>query len=84
MRGAARARILHPIVGTQYVVVSSAVPGAHIRVYDAANKEIGDGSGTVIWLKRKITGTDVLTVIQQVGECTSKTGYRVSARNPTD
>jgi hypothetical protein len=77
-------RILHPIVGTQFVVVSSSVPGARIRVYDDANKEIGDGSGTVIWLTRKLTGTDVLTVVQQVGACTSKTGYRVSVRNPMD
>jgi hypothetical protein len=74
-------RILHPIVGSTFVVVSSAVPGARIRVYDATNKEIGDGSGTVIMLTRPITGTDVLTVVQQVGECTSKTGYRVSVRN---
>jgi hypothetical protein len=77
-------RILHPIVGTNYVVVAQSVPGARIRVYDAANIEIGDGSGTIIVLSRVITGTDTLTVVQQVGECTSKTGYRVSVRNPTN
>ncbi len=75
-------RIQHPIVGNNYVVVSESVPGARIRVYDAMDKEIGDGSGTVIVLSRALTGADVLTVLQQVGDCTSMTGYRVSVRNP--
>jgi hypothetical protein len=75
-------KIAHPIVGNNYVVVIDAVPGARIRVYDAANIEIGDGSGTVIILTRALTGADTITVVQQIGECTSKTGYRVSARNP--
>ena len=75
-------RIQHPIVGTKYVVVTQSVPGARIRVYDASGKEIGDGSGTVIVLTRALTGADVITVVQQVGECTSKMGYRVSVRNP--
>ena len=75
-------RIQHPIVGNNYVVVTQSVPGARIRVYDAADREIGDGSGTIIILTRVLTGADVLTVVQQVGDCTSKTGYRVSVRNP--
>ncbi len=74
-------RILHPIVGTNYVVVSQSVPGARIRIYDAGGIEIGDGSGTVIVLRRTITNTDTLTVVQQVGKCTSKNGYRVSVRS---
>lgn len=74
-------RIEHPVVGATYVIVSSAVPGARIRVYDDAGKEIGDGSGTVIWLSRAITGTDTITVVQQLGDCTSKQGFLVSVRN---
>ena len=74
--------IEHPIVGRDWVVVTSAVPGARIRVYDDADDELGDSSGTIIMLKRAITGVDILTVTQQVGECTSSTGYRVSVRNP--
>ncbi len=74
-------RILHPIVGTNYVIVSQSVPGARIKIYDGAGAEIGDGSGTVIVLRRAITNTDTLTVVQQVGECTSKNGYRVSVRS---
>ncbi|NBA89002.1 hypothetical protein GVN16_24715 [Emticicia sp. CRIBPO] len=73
--------IQHPLVGNDFVVVSSAVPGARIMVYDASGKEIGDGSGTIVKLSRKITGNDVITVVQQVGECTSSKGYRVSVRN---
>ena len=79
-------RIDHPIVGTNYVVVTNWVPGARIRVYvfDGTNNvEIGDGSGTVIVLSRNLTGTDILTVVQQVGKCTSRQGYRVSVRNPS-
>lgn len=74
--------IEHPIVGRDWVVVTSAVPGARIRVYDDTGDELGDSSGTIIMLKRAITGVDILTVTQQVGECTSSTGYRVSVRNP--
>lgn len=75
-------RIGHPIVGRNWVVVTSAVPGARIRVYDDSGDELGDSSGTIIMLKRAITGVDILTVTQQVGECNSGTGYRVSVRNP--
>jgi hypothetical protein len=75
-------RISHPIVGNNYVVVTQSVPGARIRVYDAGGVELGDGSGTIIVLTRPLTGADTITVVQQIGECTSKTGYRVSARNP--
>lgn len=75
-------RIQHPIVGNNFVVVAQSVPGARIRVYDGIGKEIGDGSGTVIMLSRAITGADTLVIVQQLGECTSKTGYKVSVRNP--
>lgn len=74
-------RIEHPLVGRDFVIVSQAVPGATVRVYDDTGDELGDGSGIVIKLKRVLTGTDILTVVQQVGECTSSTGYRVSVRN---
>ncbi len=76
-------RIRHPLVGDNFVVVTESVPGARIRVYDDSGDELGDGSGTVIMLKRAITGADTITVVQQVGKCTSSTGYRVSARNPS-
>ncbi len=71
-----------PLVGDNYVVVSAAVPGARIRVYDSSNTELGDGSGTVIILRRALTGADTVTVTQQVGDCRGRTGYRVSVHNP--
>ena len=74
-------RIRHPLVGDNYVVVTESVPGARIRVYDGSGNELGDGSGTVIMLNRAITGADTITAVQQLGECTSSTGYRVSVRN---
>jgi len=73
-------RIFTPIAGNNFVVVWQAIPGARIHVYDAASIEIGDGSGDIIWLSRALTASDVLTVVQQVGECTSKAGYRISVR----
>jgi hypothetical protein len=75
-------RIRHPIAGTNYVIVTQFVPGARVRVYDDTGDELGDGSGTVIMLKRTLTGADILTVVQEIGECTSSQGYRVSVRNP--
>ncbi len=74
-------RIRHPIVGNNYVVVDVSVPGARIHVYDDTGVELGDGSGTVIMLRRALTGTDILMVVQQLGQCTSSTGYRVNVRN---
>ena len=74
-------RIFTPIAGTNFVTVWQAIPGARIHVFDASNTEIGDGSGSVIVLSRNLVIGDVLTVIQQVGECTSKTGYRIAVRS---
>ncbi|MCP3059811.1 hypothetical protein LXT21_13585 [Myxococcus sp. K38C18041901] len=73
-------RIQPPLPGTNFVAVTSAIPGARIRVRDASNKEIGDGSGNVILLSRVLVPRDLLTVVQQVGECTSAKGYRIGVR----
>jgi hypothetical protein len=73
-------RIRLPQAGATFVVITESATGARIRVYDAAGIEIGDGAGTVILLSRTITAADTLTVVQQLGECTSGTGYRVSVR----
>ena len=74
-------RIQHPTVGTHYVIVAESIwRDSSLR---RRRQKIGDGSGTVVVLTRAITGTDTLTVVQQVGDCTSETGlYRVSVRNP--
>jgi hypothetical protein len=70
-------RIGQPWVGATFVAVLESVPGARVRIYDAGNIEIGDGSGTVIVLSRAVVAGDVLTAIQQIGECTSRGGYQV-------
>lgn len=75
-------KVGHPLVGQTFVIVTESIPGARVRVYDATDDELGDGSGTVIQLKRAITGADTLTVVQQVGDCMGKRGYLVSVRNP--
>jgi hypothetical protein len=69
--------IQQPFVGQQAVTVLQAVPGARIRVFDQRLDEIGDGSGGQILLSRRLQPGDVLTVLQQVGECTSSRGYQV-------
>ena len=73
--------IQHPIAGSNYIVVSNAVPGARILVYDSSGKEIGDGSGTIIILSRPISANDTLTIVQQVGDCISRKAYSINVRN---
>ena len=70
-------RIGQPWVGATFVAVLEAVPGARVRIYDAGTVEIGDGSGTVIVLSRAVVAGDVLTAVQQIGECQSRSGYQV-------
>jgi hypothetical protein len=71
--------IQQPFVGQNSVTVTSAVPGARILVFDGALNEIGDGSGSLIRLSRAVVPGDILTVLQQVGKCTSSTAYQVRA-----
>jgi hypothetical protein len=72
-------QIERPIRGATFVIVSRSVPGARIMVYDSRRNEIGDGSGTVIMLNRAIIGSETLTVVQRVGQCTSRFAYVVRA-----
>ncbi|MBP1850277.1 hypothetical protein [Rhizobium halophytocola] len=68
--------IATPLVGQNFVTVTSAAAGARILVYDAALTEIGDGSGMVVGLTRPIKVGDVLTVIQRLEKCTSSKAYQ--------
>jgi len=70
-------RIEQAIPGARFVIVADSVPGARVRVYDASGAEIGDGSGSVILLSRPLVVGDMLTVVQQVGECTGLRGHRM-------
>jgi hypothetical protein len=74
-------RIAQPSVGATFVVVLESVPGARVRIYDASATEIGDGSGTFIVLSRPVVAGDQLTAVQQIGECTSRSGYQVTVPN---
>lgn len=71
-------RIAQPFVGDSHVIVTAAVPGAKIVVYDAALNEIGDGSGSPIGLTRALVAGDVLIVVQKLGRCTSTSAYQIS------
>lgn len=71
--------IQQPFVGDTTITVTVAIAGARILVFDNNGYEIGDSSGAVIALSRAIVAGDVLTVVQKVGDCISKEGYRVTA-----
>jgi hypothetical protein len=70
-------RLEPPRAGQDLVVVAEAVPGATIRIYDAADIEVGDGSGVVVGLSRELISSDVLRAVQQVGACTSAEAYQI-------
>jgi len=72
-------RIEQPFVGATSVTVTDAIAGARILVHDNNGIEIGDSSGAVIALSRAIVVGDVLTIVQKVGDCISKTGFQVTA-----
>lgn len=71
-------RIAQPFVGDTAVIVTDAVPGAHVIVFDAGLNEIGDSAGSPIGLMRALVVGDVLIVIQKLGECTSASAYQVT------
>lgn len=70
--------ITPPIVGDEYIIVSSAVPGATLRIYDESNVEIGDGAGNLIMLSRPLVGGESIIVVQQLGqECVADVGIEL-------
>jgi hypothetical protein len=73
-------KIRIPLEGENYVVVTEAVAGARIHVFDSSNIELGDGSGNVIALNRALIFDEIITVTQSIGECKGKFGYKVKVR----
>ncbi len=73
-------KIRIPLEGENYVVVTDAVAGARIHVFDSSNIELGDGSGSVIALNRALLFDETITVTQSIGKCKGKYGYKVKVR----
>lgn len=73
-------KIRIPLEGEKFVVVTEAVAGARIHVFDSSNTELGDGSGNVIALTRALIFGETITVTQSIGECKGKFGYKVKVR----
>ena len=73
-------KIRIPLEGENYVVVTEAVAGARIHVFDSSNIELGDGSGNVIALNRALVFDETITVTQSIGDCKGKFGYKVKVR----
>lgn len=69
-----------PVADMTSVLLIDAVPGARVRIYDSSNEEIGDSSGDIINLSRPLVSSEVITAIQQVGDCISHQGYQVTVR----
>jgi hypothetical protein len=70
--------ILTPVEGVTIVEITQSIPGAQILVFDGSGAELGCGSGSTINLSRPLVCGDILTVVQQIGACTSATGYRIT------
>jgi hypothetical protein len=68
--------IAQPQDGDDFVVVTKSVPGSILRVLDAT-EEIGNGSGPVIALTRQLVSNEVISVVQELGTCTSTFGYTI-------
>lgn len=73
-------KIRIPLEGEDYVVVTEAVAGARIHVFDESNNELGDGSGSVIALNRALVANETITVTQAIGDCDGRYGYEVKVR----
>lgn len=70
-----------PSPGDMEIVVNASLPDARVRVHDAFGEELGDGSGSVILLNRPIRAGDIITVIQQLGDCAGEDAYQVLVGN---
>ena len=73
-------RIRVPFPGEDFALVTSSVPGARIRVYDADGDEIGDGSEPVVILEGALESGDVVSVVQQLGNCTSRDQWTIEVK----
>lgn len=73
-------KIRIPLEGEDYVIVTEAVAGARIQVYDAGNNELGDSSGSIIALNRALIYNETISVTQSIAECKSRFAYKVKVR----
>jgi uncharacterized repeat protein (TIGR01451 family) len=67
-----------PAEGVAFVEVTQSIPGAQVLVFDGSGAELGCGSGATINLSRALVCGDILTVVQQIGGCTSATSFRTT------
>lgn len=64
-----------PIDGENFVIPISFVLGATIRINDASGVELGDGIGSPVMLNRALVAGELISVVQQLDNCTSQLGY---------
>ena len=75
-------QIRAPLDGENFISVIESVAGARIRIYNNNGIELGDGSGTIIILSMNLGVDDIVTAVQQIGNCTSKNGHTMTVRKP--
>lgn len=67
-----------PIDGENFVIPTSFVIGSTIRINDELGIEIGDGIGSPIMLSRVLVEGEIISIVQELGNCTSQQGYFIS------
>jgi hypothetical protein len=69
--------IAQPQGGDEFVLVTEGIPSATVRVL-ANDGEIGSGSGHVIGLNRELVPGELLSIIQELKDCSADSGYVIA------
>ena len=67
--------VARPHDGDDFVLVTYAVPGSTLRVFDNTSDEIGNGSADVIELSRALVAGEIIYVTAQLETCTVNRAY---------
>ena len=73
-------KVIPPIEGENFISIFNHVAGARVRVYDAADVEIGDGGGRTILLKRQLVAGESLRVVQDLTECKGTIATQITVK----
>ncbi len=61
--------IAPPLNGDDFVLVTTAIPGSNVRVFDSASNELGQGSSDAINLSRELSGGELVYVVAELPGC---------------
>ncbi len=69
--------IAPPHAGDDFVLVTYAIPGSNLRVFDGTPAELGNGSSQVIGLTRDLVLGEVITVTATLGGCSVNRAFSI-------